>query len=58
MHRRLRKPFRILLAVLFYAAAGAAIVAVTFTGVVQCSFRYDPPTASELAADPSLVRYK
>ena len=58
MHRRLRKSIRILLVVLLYASAGAAIMAVAFRGVVQCSFRYDPPTASELAADPSLVIYK
>ena len=58
MHRRLRKSIRILLVVLIYAAAGAAIMAVTFKGIVQCSFRYDPPTASELAEDTSLVRYK
>lgn len=58
MHRRLRKSIRILLAVLLYAAAGAAIMAGTFRGIVQCSFRYDPPTAVELAEDPSLIIYK
>lgn len=43
---------------LIILAAAALLAAVTFRGVVQCSFRYDPPTASELAADPSLVIYK
>ena len=43
---------------LIILVAVVLLAVVTFHGVVQCSFRYDPPTASELAADPSLVRYK
>ena len=43
---------------LIILAAAVLLAVVTFRGVVQCSFRYDPPTASELAADPSLLRYK
>ena len=48
----------LIIEILIVLAAAALLAAVTFRGVVQCSFRYDPPTASELAADPSLVRYK
>ena len=43
---------------LIILAAAVLLAVVTFRGVVQCSFRYDPPTASELAEDPSLVIYK
>ena len=43
---------------LIILAAAVLLAAVTFRGVVQCSFRYDPPTASELVEDPSLVIYK
>ena len=43
---------------LIILAAAALLAVVTFTGIVQCSFRYEPPTASEIAEDPSLVKYK
>lgn len=43
---------------LIVLVAVVLLAVVTFRGIVQCSFRYDPPTASELAADPSLVIYK
>ena len=48
----------LIIEMLIILAAVVLLAAVTFRGVVQCSFRYDPPTASELAADPALVRYK
>ena len=48
----------LIIEMLIILAAAALLAIVTFRGVVQCSFRYDPPTASELAADPSLVIYK
>lgn len=43
---------------LIILAAAALLAVVTFRGVVQCSFRYDPPTSSEIAEDPALVKYK
>ena len=48
----------LIIEILIILAAVVLLAVVTFRGVVQCSFRYDPPTASELAADPSLVIYK
>ena len=48
----------LIIEMLIILAAAALLAAVTFRGVVQCSFRYDPPTASELAEDSSLVIYK
>ena len=53
---KLMKEFLIELFIIL--AAAVLLAAVTFRGVVQCSFRYDPPTSSELAEDPSLVIYK
>ena len=49
---------KLIIEILIILVAAVLLAVVTFRGVVQCSFRYDPPTASELAADPSLVRYK
>ena len=43
---------------LIILAAAVLLAVVTFRGVVHCSFRYDPPTASEIAEDPTLVKYK
>ena len=48
----------LIIEMLIILVAAVLLAVVTFRGVVQCSFRYDPPTASELAVDPSLVRYK
>lgn len=48
----------LIIEMLIILAAAALLAAVTFRGVVQCSFRYDPPTASEIAEDPTLVKYK
>lgn len=48
----------LIIEILIILAAAVLLALVTFRGIVQCSFRYDPPTASELAADPSLVIYK
>lgn len=48
----------LIIEMLIILAAAALLAVVTFCGVVQCSFRYDPPTASEIAEDPSLVKYK
>lgn len=43
---------------LIILAAAVLLAAVTFRGIVQCSFRYDPPTSSEIAEDPTLLKYK
>lgn len=43
-------------AVLVFIAA-AVLAVVTFNGIIQCSFRYDPPTSSEIAENPALARY-
>ena len=48
----------LIIEILIVLAAAALLAVVTFRGVLQCSFRYDPPTSSEIAEDPSLVRYK
>lgn len=57
-HRRLRKPIRIALYALTLAVLLYGMLIAWVVGVADCSFRYDPPTASELAEDQSLVRYK
>ena len=49
---------KLIIEMLIILAAAVLLAVVTFRGVVQCSFRYDPPTSSEIAEDPSLVRYK
>ena len=48
----------LIIEMLIILAAAVLLAVVTFRGVVQCSFRYDPQTASELEEDPSLVIYK
>lgn len=48
----------LIIEMLIILAAAVLLAAVTFRGIVQCSFRCDPPTASEIAEDPTLVKYK
>ena len=55
--RRLRKPFRIMI----YAMATVVLLYVMLiafvVGVSDSSFRYAPPTASEIAENPRLEVY-
>lgn len=54
----MKKLMKFLIDIIIVLAAAVLLAVVTFRGVVQCSFRYDPPTSSEIAEDPTLVKYK
>lgn len=55
--RRLRKPIRIALYALVTVVLLYGMVIAFVVGVSDTSFRYAPPTASEIAENPELVRY-
>ena len=54
----MKRLLQLIVEFLIILAAATLLAAVTFRGIVQCSLRYDPPTASEIAEDPTLVKYK
>jgi len=56
-HRRLRKPFRIMIYAMAIVVLLYGIVIAFVVGVSDTSFRYAPPTASEIAENPALISY-
>lgn len=56
-HRRLRKPIRIALYALVTVVLLYGMLIAVVVGVSDTSFRYDPPTASEIAENPALISY-
>lgn len=56
-HRRLRKPIRIALEVLACSALCIMFLVSLVGAVLQESYKTYPPTAEELAEDPTLASY-
>ena len=55
--RRLRKPIRIALYALAAVVLLYGMLIAFVVGVADTSFRYAPPTASEIAENPELISY-
>ena len=56
-HRRLRKPIRIALYALATVVLLYGMLIAFVVGVADNSFRYYPPTESEIAENPALISY-
>lgn len=56
--KKLSSHLKLLIDIIIVLASALLLAAVMFRGIVQCSFRYDPPTSSEIAEDPTLLKYK